>query len=212
MKKLVGRRDLEDSLKRLDKLTNEEARMATAQVLRVTHTIEERVRGVADTLLRVDDRGARIEDGVTNVDNRVAGVDERVAGVDERVAGVDERVAGVDERVAGVDDRVAGVGSRLAGVYIKVDQVQRSSSPSIINAICEALPSLQEINYGRVFTDGYPHQIHLRTITSHAVPTTKEQRPGSSKEAFSRNGCPRVRFFGFMVNLRPSRFSPNALR
>ena len=191
MKKLVGRRDLEDSLKRLDKLTNEEARMAMAQVLRVTHTIEERVRGVADTLLGVDDRGARIEDGVTNVD---------------------ERVAGVDDRVAGVDDRVAGVGSRVAGVDNKVDQVQSSSSPSIINAICEALSSFQEINYRRVFTDGYPHQTHLRIITSHAVPTTKEQRPGSLKEAFSKNGCPRVRFFGFTVNVHPSRFLSNALR
>jgi hypothetical protein len=177
VKKLLGRRDLEDSLRRLDKLTHEEARMATVQVLRATHTIEERLRGVADTLLGVDDRGARIEDGVTSVDNRVAGVDDRVAGVDN-----------------------------------KVDQVKSSSSPSIMNAICEALPSFQGINYGRAFTNGYPHQIRLRTITSYVVPTTKEQRPGSSKGASSRNGCPRARFFGFTVNVRPSRLSPNALR
>jgi hypothetical protein len=177
VKKLVGRRDLEDALKRLDKLTHEEARMATAQVLKATHTIEERVRGVADTLLGVDDRGARIEDGVASVDNRVAGVGDRVAGVDN-----------------------------------KVDQVKSSSSPTIINAIYDALPSPQGINCGRAFTDGYPHQIRLRTITLHAVPTTKEQQPGSSKEAFSRNGCPRVPFFGFTVNVRPFRFPPNALR
>ena len=30
---------MEDALKRLDKLTDEEARMATAQVLRVTHAV-----------------------------------------------------------------------------------------------------------------------------------------------------------------------------
>ena len=34
---------MEDALKRLDRLTDEEARMATAQVLRVTHTVAEDV-------------------------------------------------------------------------------------------------------------------------------------------------------------------------
>jgi len=43
MKRLIGRTDVEDALKRLDKLTDEEARMATAQVLRVTHTVAEDV-------------------------------------------------------------------------------------------------------------------------------------------------------------------------
>ena len=44
LKKLVGRTDLEDALKRLDKLTQEEARMATAQVLQATHNVDDRVR------------------------------------------------------------------------------------------------------------------------------------------------------------------------
>jgi hypothetical protein len=34
MKKLVGRNDIEDALKRLDKLTQDEARMAIAENLR----------------------------------------------------------------------------------------------------------------------------------------------------------------------------------
>jgi hypothetical protein len=33
-KRLIGKTDLEDALNRLDKLTQEEARMATAEVLR----------------------------------------------------------------------------------------------------------------------------------------------------------------------------------
>jgi hypothetical protein len=37
LKKLIGKTDIEDALKRLDKLTNEEVRMVTAQVLRATH-------------------------------------------------------------------------------------------------------------------------------------------------------------------------------
>jgi hypothetical protein len=40
LKKLIGRRDLEDALSRLDRLTQEEAWMATAQVLKVAHRVE----------------------------------------------------------------------------------------------------------------------------------------------------------------------------
>ena len=72
---------MEDALKRLDKLTQEEARMATAQVLKVVHTVDNRVRGVADDVL--------------GVDNRVAGVDARVVGVDERIRAIDDKVAAV---------------------------------------------------------------------------------------------------------------------
>jgi hypothetical protein len=42
-------------LKRLDKLTQEEARMATAQVLKVTHTIDDRVKVVDDKVATVID-------------------------------------------------------------------------------------------------------------------------------------------------------------
>jgi hypothetical protein len=76
MKKLVGRTDMEDSLKRLDKLTQEEARMATAQVLKVTHSVEEEVRGIAHKVVGVDDRVANVNDRVTGVDNKVTVVIE----------------------------------------------------------------------------------------------------------------------------------------
>jgi hypothetical protein len=67
IKKLIGKTEIEDALKRLDKLTQEEARMATAQVLKVTHTIDERVRGVADEMLVVDNIVAGIDDKVATV-------------------------------------------------------------------------------------------------------------------------------------------------
>jgi hypothetical protein len=65
LRKLAGKTDVEDALKRLDKLTHEEAWMATAQVLRATHNVDDRVRGV---------------------DNKVTSVDERVKAVDVKVA------------------------------------------------------------------------------------------------------------------------------
>ena len=48
LKKLIGRRDIEDALRRLDILTQEEARMATAQVLKLAHHIKDGVQGVDD--------------------------------------------------------------------------------------------------------------------------------------------------------------------
>ena len=102
LKKLVGKTDIEDALRRLDKLTHEEARMATAQVLKTTNMIDDRVKGVAEQVLCVDDR-------VANVDDRVKGVDDRVASVDITVKGMDGRVASIDDRVKAVDDKVAVV-------------------------------------------------------------------------------------------------------
>ena len=42
--------NIEDSLKRLDKLTQEEVRMATAEALKTTHIVDDKVtEGVKDT-------------------------------------------------------------------------------------------------------------------------------------------------------------------
>jgi hypothetical protein len=46
LKKLLGRNDVEDALKRLDKLTQEEARMTTAEVLKVSHKALDGARSV----------------------------------------------------------------------------------------------------------------------------------------------------------------------
>lgn len=43
MKKLLGRNDIEDALKRLDVLTMEEARMAVAETLNITHKVDDKV-------------------------------------------------------------------------------------------------------------------------------------------------------------------------
>ena len=122
-KKLIGRTDMEDALKRLDKLTQEEARMAVAQNLRATHTVDDRVRGVADTVVVVDHRVASVGDRVAGVDDRVARVDDRVAGVDDKVADVNDTVARVDDKVEGIDVRVAGVDDRVRAVNDKVTEV-----------------------------------------------------------------------------------------
>ena len=56
----MGKNDIEDALKRLDRLTQEEARMAAAQLLKVTNTIDNRVAGVGE---RVTGMVAAVDDG-----------------------------------------------------------------------------------------------------------------------------------------------------
>ena len=78
LKKLFGNgTDIEDALKRLDILTQQETQMSAAQVLRATHAVDYagRVRGVADIALGVSDqvqeaRGAiqQSADGVDRIE------------------------------------------------------------------------------------------------------------------------------------------------
>ena len=55
LKKLIGRTDIEDALKRLDRLTQEEARMAAAQVLKVANAVDDKVQGIDDKIAAVVD-------------------------------------------------------------------------------------------------------------------------------------------------------------
>ena len=69
---------MEDALKKLDKLTHEEARMAIAQNLRATHAIDDRVKGAVDKVLDVGDAVRGVDARVVNIDDGVKAVNDRV--------------------------------------------------------------------------------------------------------------------------------------
>ena len=83
----MGRSDIEDSLQRLDKLTQEETRMITAEGLNATH----------------------------GIDNKVEGIGDKVEGVDNKIQGVEKKIQGVDDKIYGVHVRVDHVGGQIAG-------------------------------------------------------------------------------------------------
>ncbi|KAH8980918.1 hypothetical protein EDB86DRAFT_2977964 [Lactarius hatsudake] len=70
-KKLVGKTDIEDALRRLDKLTQDEVRMATAQLLKITHGVDDKVMKIDDDVKGVDDKVKRIDDKVNDVNHTV---------------------------------------------------------------------------------------------------------------------------------------------
>ncbi|KAH9053169.1 hypothetical protein EDB87DRAFT_1690943 [Lactarius vividus] len=69
--KLAGKTDLGDAVKRLDNLTQEEARMALAEILRITHSVREEVKVVDG---KVESTGDKVED----IDDKVQCIDEKV--------------------------------------------------------------------------------------------------------------------------------------
>jgi hypothetical protein len=88
LKKLVGRMDVEDALLQLDKLTQEEARMAAAEALKIA-------------------RG--IDDKVDNIDDKVGGVDIRVKSVDRKVGSVMEGVKQTGVTIRKVANQVSDI-------------------------------------------------------------------------------------------------------
>ena len=88
-KKLMGNSEIEDSLVRLDKLTQEEARMASAEQLKMTHSVDDRVKGVEG---QVQD----VRDDVQDVGNKVQGVGDRVQDIGSNIS---NKVQGIDDKL-----------------------------------------------------------------------------------------------------------------
>ncbi len=133
MKKLIGNTDLEDALQRLDRLTQEEARMANAELLRISNIVK-------DGVVRVDEGLQGVGRDVQDVNDNVEGVRDKVEEVDRRVQDVGEGVQDVRKTVQGVGDGVQGVQEMVQDVDDKVDQVNRKPT---LNAIALSLQSSQ---------------------------------------------------------------------
>ncbi|KAN0141591.1 hypothetical protein V8E53_000053 [Lactarius tabidus] len=93
LKKLLGKTVIEDALKRLDKLTQEEVRMATVQLLTLTH-------GVDDKVTRIDDEVKSVNGKVTRIDDEVKGVGGKVNDIRDTVRVVHEETKAIVQQAA----------------------------------------------------------------------------------------------------------------
>src|SRR6266446_796294 len=124
LKKLFGNTnntsEIEDALKRLDRLTQAEAQMAAAQVLKATHAVDDtgRVMGVADIAVDVDNRVAGVSDQVQDVGDQVQDVVEQVQDIGDQVQDVGDQVQGVGDQIQGLDDKVTAVMDGTQYVYL----------------------------------------------------------------------------------------------
>ena len=122
-RKLAGMADLEDALKKLDRLTQEEARMANAEVLRITQNIREGVKVVDGKVEEVGNKVEGVGEKVEEVGDKVEDVGEKVEDVGNKVEDVGEKVEDVGNKVEDVGEKVEDVGEKVGDVGEKVEDV-----------------------------------------------------------------------------------------
>lgn len=71
LKKVAGVTNLEDGMKRLDRLINEEVRMASAVVLKITHDVDEKVTGVGDDVRAIDKNVRDVDEKVQQMADHI---------------------------------------------------------------------------------------------------------------------------------------------
>ncbi|KAI0290866.1 hypothetical protein BC826DRAFT_956018 [Russula brevipes] len=95
LKKLLGRKDVEDALARLDVLTKEEDLMVAARTLNVVHNIDGNVKDAIELTRHVDRGVAAIKDDIGNVSSNVKANTELIHHVDAGLRGVSDDVKGM---------------------------------------------------------------------------------------------------------------------
>ena len=115
--------DLEDSLKKLDRLTQEEARMALSEVLKITHNTRDEVKVVDGKVEMAGDKIVDVGTKVEVVGDKVDDVDDKVDAVGDKVDDVSDKVGDVGDKVDDIGDKVEDVGDKVDDVGDKVEDV-----------------------------------------------------------------------------------------
>ncbi|KAI9438143.1 hypothetical protein H4582DRAFT_2076752 [Lactarius indigo] len=130
LKRLARRTELEDAVKKLDRLTQEEARMALAEVLKITHIVHNSVKVVDSKVESVDDKvedmGDRVEqmgDKVDDMGDKMSDIGDKMDDMGDKVDDVGDKVDGVGDKVDDVGDKVEDIGDRVECVDEKVQVV-----------------------------------------------------------------------------------------
>ena len=120
--------DLEDVLKKLDRLTQEEARVANAEVLRITYSIRDevqivdgKVEEVSDKVDGVDEKVQVIIDGARTLSSQLKAFlryilsdgKQTAKEIGVKIEDVGDKVQCVDDKVQVVIDGAQGLSCRL---------------------------------------------------------------------------------------------------
>ena len=122
-RKLAGMADLEDSLKKLDRLTQEEARMALSEIRKIAHNIHNEFKVVDGKLEIVGDNVEVMGDKVADVGDKVEGVGDKVDNVGDKIDDVGDRVHDVRDKVHDVGNKVVDVGDKVEDFNDKVEDL-----------------------------------------------------------------------------------------
>jgi uncharacterized protein YoxC len=113
LKVLIGNTDVEDALQRLNNLTEEEARIASAELWRTTHSLGEGLQDVARDVEDIVDEVQYFHDRVESIDEGVQDVFDTVQYVNVRLQGVGHGVQDIGHNVQSVRDSVDSANRNL---------------------------------------------------------------------------------------------------
>ena len=189
--------------------------MASAEQLKMTHSIDGKVTGVDDRVKVVGEKVEDVHGDVQEVGNRVQTIEGRIEDVRDDVQvvqgnvqdvhcdvrDVGNKVQDVEDNVHDINDRVQGIDSNVRGVDDKLDQANRSFSFSILIIALWAQAASQGTNSKIISYDGSRRRTHQSIITSNAKPITTAQLNGFSKEPYSIGGNRLARSCGYTENV-----------
>ncbi|KAH9060245.1 hypothetical protein EDB87DRAFT_1683762 [Lactarius vividus] len=123
LKKLAGMTDLEDAVKKLDRLTQEEARMALAEVLKITQIVRDEVKAVDGKVESIDGKVEDMGDKVGDMSDKVDDMGDKVDYMGDKVDNMGDKVDDMCDKVDDVGNRVDGMGDKVDHMGNKVDDI-----------------------------------------------------------------------------------------
>jgi hypothetical protein len=174
LKRVIGRTDLEDGVKKLERLIDEEISMAVVQVLKVSNNIDNNVTEVNENVLVVKSEVEVVNDNVKAVDDRLQGIaDGRKRLFSKSPASSLILISRLRDHRQGSEGNPSTNGKR-----------NRRREAFVVNSssfIIQFLTSPQGINYEKALGNGNLHQIHPQITISRVIVNTRELRSGLSK-------------------------------
>ncbi|KAH9955001.1 hypothetical protein BC827DRAFT_909686 [Russula dissimulans] len=120
LKRLIGKKDVEDALEKLDVLTKEEISMTVARNLQVAHDVDENVTAIKETIYTMDENLTAIRDVIGGVDSKVKLTEAltEVINANVKTTKALTEVVGNDVKVIDHNVRMAKDGMRLFSVHV----------------------------------------------------------------------------------------------
>jgi hypothetical protein len=161
LRKLAGLADVENALKKLDRLTLEEARMALAEVLRFTHNVRDELKVVDGNVEIVRNKLMDVGDKVADMGGRVEDMGDKVVEVSDRVWHVRNKVEDIGDKMQFFDEKVQEV---IDGTPSASTQLPKSSN--IYTFRERANKSIGQGNKIDYSADGERHKRNQMFVTS----------------------------------------------
>ena len=103
---LIGNTDVEDTLQRLNDLTEEEAQIASAEILKTTNSLGGSIQGVERGVEVIVDELQGVQGNLESVDEGVQDVLDTVQDLNVELGGVSHGVQEINRDVQSVRDRM----------------------------------------------------------------------------------------------------------